>query len=631
MDAVEASFAKTFAKADITESLCKPVLEWWNGSINAHTLISRLGRTQPELRKKPHLFQDLSPVLELKGSKCVIIVTPDQQEVHFAICFEDFWESKLQGEVIPISSIAKRQPCDIRTTVDLRVALDESPVRKIVSEIDSIWAPSIMQLLQYELDDPDTEGDYWRKCFKLMHALEKGHRVLPPSLYLHDIVKEGNFALRGGGFADIWKGFLGEEIVCLKVLRTFVENDLDTRDKIISDFRREALLWRQLNHPNLLAFLGVNTELFAPGFCLVSPWMANGDVISYLKTHPQMDKLCAMTEVAAGLAYLHSLQPSIVHGDIRGANILVTDDLRCCLADFGLSISLETQMMATTTGKMKGCFRWLAPECLDPSSYTASERNNRPSRDIYAFGCTVLEIITGAPPFADKKMDGAVLLDVIRGIRPDRPDDFDMDSPDEVWRLVTRCWAQKPEQRPYSSEVHSELQRLYDARSCQEVHDTLSRSESKVALDNLKKKVLNWKGLDVDSLGELALHDVVMVSEGHWCRTFYVYVFEEVILFFRRRTLHRRAPLVLQSKVILSVVKDVGPDLPAYSISSLANEYFPAHVRCSGGGEFTLWLKTDGQRFEWVDRFRSLVSVKKSRRSWSETESFLYIDEVGEE
>jgi len=106
-----------------------------------------------------------------------------------------------------------------------------------------------------EIDDPDTKGDYWKKCFKLMHAFEKGHRVLPPSLYLHDVVIEGNRALRGGGFAvrisivdasasvstpgvstiqDIWKGRMGDEVVCLKVLRMFVENDLDTRDKIVS-------------------------------------------------------------------------------------------------------------------------------------------------------------------------------------------------------------------------------------------------------------------------------------------------------------------------------------------------------------------------------------------------------------
>ncbi|THV05931.1 kinase-like protein, partial [Dendrothele bispora CBS 962.96] len=129
-------------------------------------------------------------------------------------------------------------------------------------------------------------------------------------------------------------------------------------------FCHEALLWRQLNHPNVLPFLGVNINLFTPArLCLILPWMENRNIIQYLTNHPGHDLLCTISEIAAGLNYLHNLSRPIVHGDIRGANILVNLDSRCCLADFGLSLATETtQGFTTTSDGVKGCARWLAPE-----------------------------------------------------------------------------------------------------------------------------------------------------------------------------------------------------------------------------------------------------------------------------
>ncbi|KAK0211592.1 hypothetical protein IW262DRAFT_1251574, partial [Armillaria fumosa] len=51
-------------------------------------------------------------------------------------------------------------------------------------------------------------------------------------------------------------------------------------------FCREALVWQNVKHPNILPFLGVNKEIFAPSFCLISPWMDNGNIMSFLCHHP---------------------------------------------------------------------------------------------------------------------------------------------------------------------------------------------------------------------------------------------------------------------------------------------------------------------------------------------------------
>ncbi len=66
----------------------------------------------------------------------------------------------------------------------------------------------------------------------------------------------------------------------------------------LQDFCQEALVWRQLHHPNVLPFLGVSEDLFAPSYCLISPWMVNGNIISYLETHPGHDRLTSVRQIS---------------------------------------------------------------------------------------------------------------------------------------------------------------------------------------------------------------------------------------------------------------------------------------------------------------------------------------------
>ncbi|KIY67802.1 kinase-like protein, partial [Cylindrobasidium torrendii FP15055 ss-10] len=151
---------------------------------------------------------------------------------------------------------------------------------------------------------------------------------------------------------------------------------------------REALVWYQLRHPNILPFVGINEVSFYPRFCLISPWMANGSIMNYIAKNPTCDRLHCVFDVARGLEFLHGQDPPVVHGDIRGANILVTDKGTCCLADFGLSIVEEasSSVYASSDG-IKGAIRWL------PFNSTGESERRRPSRDIYSFGCTIIEVL----------------------------------------------------------------------------------------------------------------------------------------------------------------------------------------------------------------------------------------------
>ncbi|KAJ7572221.1 kinase-like domain-containing protein [Mycena floridula] len=179
------------------------------------------------------------------------------------------------------------------------------------------WLRALAELLQYEIKHSSEDAAYRVLCLHHLKRLVHHDRIIPPSFFVHDAVPDGRGPVLGGGFADIWMGKLRGKPVCLKVLR-FYENPEDLGYRLFNKCRREALLWKQLDHPNILPFLGLNTEIFPPTVCLVSPWMANGNLRQYSALHPEFDRLTAIRQIAAGIQYLHEHEPPIVHADIRG-------------------------------------------------------------------------------------------------------------------------------------------------------------------------------------------------------------------------------------------------------------------------------------------------------------------------
>ncbi|KAE9406195.1 hypothetical protein BT96DRAFT_811348, partial [Gymnopus androsaceus JB14] len=114
--------------------------------------------------------------------------------------------------------------------------------------------------------------------------------LLPSSLYLWDLRKEADYPVCGGGYADIWRGQMASgDPACLKVLRFFTATE-PSRSELFKEVSQEVLVWSQLDHPNVLPFLGVNTELFPQNYCLVSPWCRDGSVMNYLSMHSDADK-----------------------------------------------------------------------------------------------------------------------------------------------------------------------------------------------------------------------------------------------------------------------------------------------------------------------------------------------------
>ncbi|KAK1227756.1 Homeobox protein tos8 [Marasmius sp. AFHP31] len=333
-------------------------------------------------------------------------------------------------------------------------------VGKAMGSISPQIAPLVLDVIQLHLDRQSDHVDRtlrraWIKC--LLH-LNKHHGSLPTSIHLSSIVKEGSHPVAGGGFADIWKGHIEDgNLVCLKVLRIYT-GSFDEK-KLMAQVGNEVLIWRQLRHPNIHHFLGVVNELFQPSYCIISPWMSNGDVMSYCRRHnSSLDaKVALIQEMCEGLRYLHEHSPPIVHSDIKGANILVSDDGHCRISDFGLS-TIEDDSSAgyvsesTSQAAMRGSVPWLAPELMNPGCV---ETPNRTTRDIYALGCTIYELLSGSAPFADRKMELQIVLAVLNGMRPTSP----AECPDWLWKIIENCWSEEAGSRLTASEVTALLAR----------------------------------------------------------------------------------------------------------------------------------------------------------------------------
>ncbi|KAF8177072.1 kinase-like domain-containing protein [Mycena galopus ATCC 62051] len=274
-------------------------------------------------------------------------------------------------------------------------------------------------------------------CRFLVTFSETCH-LLPSSSMIKGLRKTNADPVSGGAFADVYKERFRDNWVALKRLRVF-QTDGDENLQIRRKFYREALIWKNLDHDSVLPFLGVDSESF-PGFlCMVSPWMDRGPVVSS-KGGPETDRVpVLMHEIAVGLQYLHS--QNVVHGDLRGANILLDDHGHIRLTDFGLAVFADGPLAPTNRG---GSTRWMAPELLDPESYGLEVFQRTFASDIYSFACVCLELYTGKPPFAEIFSEGAVLLKVVKGDHPECPSIV----PDWCRQLISKCWAHLPVNRP---------------------------------------------------------------------------------------------------------------------------------------------------------------------------------------
>ncbi|KAJ8077744.1 hypothetical protein PM082_002177 [Marasmius tenuissimus] len=337
---------------------------------------------------------------------------------------------------------------------------DTVKYHKII-ETEGDDAQKCLDLLQVLAEQPNTTTELQASTLKMMLCLSKRSGMYPKCLIVKNVKRLPGRPVGGGGFGDVYKGVIGEQTVCLKLPRIFEDTEDPDADKLIKEYMREAIVWRQLNHLNLVPFIGVYyLDDEAPNqLCLISPWMDRGDLTRYLKSaqkqNADVDRLLLAYDVAAGLSYLHSKK--IVHGDLKGLNVLINADERALIGDFGLLRVVETHTpgLFNSTIGAKGTIRWQSPELLksDPPCRT-SERS-----DVYAYAGVCYKIFTGKQPFY--KLHDMAIFDAVvnRKERPDRPEEA-RELSDSIWEIMLSCWQYDQHLRPSVGDVFARIGEL---------------------------------------------------------------------------------------------------------------------------------------------------------------------------
>ncbi|KAG8941835.1 hypothetical protein FRC04_004077 [Tulasnella sp. 424] len=273
-----------------------------------------------------------------------------------------------------------------------------------------------------------------------------------------------------GSYADVYKGFWTSpagtnEAVAVKILRFTgstkgTDEELRALDVIYRRLGREVYIWQRLSHPRITPLLGYTrtARMIADSErpSIISPWREFGNLDKYIKKNPGVDRIALLIQAAEAINVLHTFEPNpIVHLDVKPDNFLVTDNGEVELCDFGISRVLEDVPSGFTTGAGAGTLPFQAPEYL-----VENERST--AVDVYAFGGVMLKVLTGKVPFASVPQ-GRLVIEVAKGKKPNRRE-YQFNLPqaiaDEVWKLMNKCWALTPTERPSMAVVIEQLNQI---------------------------------------------------------------------------------------------------------------------------------------------------------------------------
>ncbi|PAA65636.1 hypothetical protein BOX15_Mlig026669g1 [Macrostomum lignano] len=210
------------------------------------------------------------------------------------------------------------------------------------------------------------------------------------------------------------------------------------------DYRREirgAEFLLKLSHENVVRYLHFDSSS-EPGLLYVVMELIDGRNLAELRRKgpfSEDDLRSLMTQTCCGLHYLHSRQPSIIHRDVKGSNIMLSSrDNVAKIVDLGLAV----QGAPAVSHSLAGTHRFMAPEVYETRAYSTKS-------DVFALGCALFELQCGQPPHSDKSNGMAVCYAVMYSPMPRLPDGCNR-------RLVDfydRCTRKDPIERPTAKEL----------------------------------------------------------------------------------------------------------------------------------------------------------------------------------
>ncbi|XP_076613714.1 tyrosine-protein kinase Fer isoform X1 [Chaetodon auriga] len=244
-----------------------------------------------------------------------------------------------------------------------------------------------------------------------------------------------------GNFGEVFKGTLQRDktLVAVKTCKEDLPPELKIR------FLSEARILKQYDHPNIVKLIGVCTQ--RQPIYIVMELVPGGDFLSFLRKKKDELKTKQLVrfsvDAAAGMAYLES--KNCIHRDLAARNCLVGEGSVLKISDFGMSRQ-EDDGIYSSSGLKQIPIKWTAPEALNYGRYSSES-------DVWSYGILLWETFSlGICPYPGMTNQQA-REQVEKGYRMACP----QRCPDDVYKVMQRCWQYNPEDRPKFSELQRDL------------------------------------------------------------------------------------------------------------------------------------------------------------------------------
>ncbi|CAJ1882934.1 unnamed protein product [Sphenostylis stenocarpa] len=289
------------------------------------------------------------------------------------------------------------------------------------------------------------------------HVIEAGNLRISVQV-LRNVTK--NFApeneLGRGGFGVVYKGELDDGTkIAVKRMEAGVISS-----KALDEFQAEIAVLSKVRHRHLVSLLGFSIE--GNERILVYEYMPQGALSKHLFHWKSLEleplswkrRLNIALDVARGMEYLHTLaHQSFIHRDLKPSNILLADDFRAKVSDFGL-VKLAPEGEKSVVTRLAGTFGYLAPEYAVTGKITTKA-------DVFSFGVVLMELLTGLMALDEErpeesqylaawfwyiKSDKKKLMAAIDPVLDVKEETFESIS--IIAELAGHCTAREPSQRP---------------------------------------------------------------------------------------------------------------------------------------------------------------------------------------
>lgn len=221
------------------------------------------------------------------------------------------------------------------------------------------------------------------------------------------------------------------------------------KESMVAALKREIDLLRDLQHENIVQYLGSNSD--DEHFNIFLEYVPGGSVAAMLNSYGQLHEPLIrnfVRQILAGLSYLHGRD--IIHRDIKGANVLVDNKGSIKISDFGISKRVEASALLQPASKgghihrpsLQGSVFWMAPEVVKQTSYTRKA-------DIWSLGCLIVEMFTGTHPFPNCSQLQAIFQIGNSSAKPTTPEN----ASEEGQVFLSQTFEFDHEKRPSADEL----------------------------------------------------------------------------------------------------------------------------------------------------------------------------------